>query len=185
MRPAAMVAAAVLVPGTLLAQIPGVTPGDTVRFTSDIPATAGPAAAQRGQPAEALTGWRIGAVTRVTADSLLAVTPRANVPLAIHIDSIYALDVSRGRLSRMTRLKTWGTAGVLVGMLVGALVADQDIESVAPRLVIGGAVGLGLGAGISASRPGPYRWVQVRIPACRPRPGVVCLSDTRPADPAR
>lgn len=182
---AALLTAALTCPAALAAQIPGVAPGDTVRFTSRVPWTAHLPPAQRRQSAEDITGWRVAAVTAVTPDSLLGVVPRANVPLTIHLDSIYALDVSRGRQPRMARLRTWGTIGVIAGVLVGALTADQDIASVGPRMALGAALGLGTGAAISAAQPGPYRWVQVRIPACRPRPGLVCLSNAGPPGPPR
>lgn len=182
---AALLSAAVTCPAALAAQIPGIAPGDTVRFTSRVPWTALLPPAQRRQSAEDIAGWRVAAVTAVTPDSLLAVVPRADVPLAIHLDSIYALDVSRGRQPRMARLRTWGTIGVIAGVLVGALTADQNISSVGPRMALGAALGLGTGAAISAAQPGPYRWVQVRIPACRPRPGLACLNNAAPPGPPR
>lgn len=190
MRLAAALVSAALCPAALAAQVPGIAPGDTVRFTSEIPWSARLPAAQRRQAPEELHGWRLAAVIRITPDSLLGVTPNANVPLAIHLDSIYALDVSRGRLPRSRNLRTWATVGAVAGLVAGAVINATDAGgsgqwTPTARLLGAGLLGWGIGAGVSFSRPGPYRWVQVRIPACRPRPGQLCLSNATTVEPAR
>lgn len=163
------------------AQVPGLAAGDTIRYTSQLPQPPRrPAEIQRLEQPR-VTGWRVATVAGVTTDSLLTLAPRSHETVGIHLDSIYALDVSRGRLPRMQRMRTWGTAGVLSGLVVGALTAGEDIRSVVSHLGMGIAVGLAAGAVVSVSRPGARRWVELRIPACRPQPGRSCATTSGPA----
>ncbi len=143
--------------------------GDTVRFSTAIPT---------GRWVEPY--WQVRVVERPARDTLV-VRPlgSAGASQALPVESLWLLEVSRGREPTGNNAGAYAAGGALAGVLAYGL-ADiargRQIRG-SHAIVVSGAIGAVISYVWGRSRPGAHLWQEVRLP---PRPTAQDSTATRP-----